>query len=935
MKFLSTQWKYKTHWQHANHKSEREKNDCVLFITKLISALFSSLPLLRALQLKDLATQQPTQRYADDPAYTEDVRHLALPQRRNSGPDSSRRKSCSMLDNKIFDREHNNHNKRHEMHSTVSIRRSTADGGPNYGYDKKSQSRSHDKKYVRNFRSEDSTSSDDSSGYDRRGQSLDRSIYKHQRKTLCFQREKESSQNRRIEKMYQRKAFSKENLLTESSPHEFAPYDYYVHDNYANESQRLSRSKDRYNTHSSSSTLPLGERKYSSLNRGEAHSFEQLDRPKSKENISKFQIGKRFLKGEIGIKSFNYYLLKEGLKTTKKSGGASNGGTKRYNTPHGISKSEENIYEEVYFTEKKTPRKKAPLSNYPDCELCIQECMNKNCDICKASEQKHELAAGKHSVGLMKPKTPLDEMRSFNENALETSNSTSVAQAAANVLQYQSYNPNNPGVYKVETTPVAFTSDYNPIEGIYGTQKYAPQHMTVAQKISSSSSDSLQHQKYLKSATMKNNNNNFYDCSGNEIAYSAGGGNHLHSGGGGNTGGNQFKPQIYKTDSKASILSEMSIKSENSTNRYYKPAEMSDSSMGDSLFSYPSQRRYYGSAESCRFGGYDCRRCSFDGDKCSFSDNCRYECRNCDCSSSYFSSDFDDGTFSRKGSARITSTSQISYYDDSHTIDSKTTRYAEDFMKHLKNVKKSCNIPAPAAVNHGSNTPQTERSRKVKSYMNTLSKLSNESSPLPKAQQSYDDEFRVKSVAAAVEQQLQPQITKKLSSGSAKSGGSSSSSKSDATNNKSGTCKSTGTIPKSNVAKCNINIIDEPTAYQSTPANAGGGANKIDTDTRPVEHKNLNLIVGSASTEPCNDDSCRKSIEISTESKVASVDNVNDDGGNLDVITDDVFEVDSRTDYEPTKTNQKSVSIVVNIPKALVAWHAYLYSTKYGPIPNV
>lgn len=870
--------------------------------------------------MKDLATQQPTQRYADDPAYTEDVRHLALPQRRNSGPDSARRKSCSILDNKIFVRDHDTHNKRNEMHSTLSSRRSAAGGGGggNYVYDKKSQSRGHEKKYVRNFRSEDSTSSDDSSGYDRRGQSLDRSM--QQKKTLCFQREKESSQSRRMEKMYQRKAFSKENLLMDAGPHNFAPHDYYVHDNYPNESLRLSRSKDRYNKHSSSSTLPLGERMYSSLHRGEAQSFEQLDRPKSKENISKFQIGKRFLKGEIGIKSFNYYLLKEGLKSTKKSG---SGSAKRYNAPHGFSKSEENIYEEVYFTEKKTPKKAKAISNYPDCELCIQECMNKNCDICKASEQKHELAVGKpQSVGLMKPKTPLDEMRSFNENVLENATSTSVAQAqaAANVLQYQSYNPNNPGVYKVETTPVAFTSDYNPIEEIYSTQKYAPQHMTVAQKISSSSSDSLQHHKYMKpsAATMKNNNN-YYDCSGNEMAYSSGG-NH-HHGSGGSAAGNQLKPQIYKTDSKASILSEMSIKSENSTNRYYKPAEMSDSSMGDSLFSYPSQRRYYGSAESCRIA-YDCRRCSFDGEKCSFSDNCRYECRNCDCSSSYFSSDFDDGPFSRKGSARISNTSQMSYYDDTHTIDSKTTRYAEDFMKHLNNVKKSCNVPA-MVINQGSNTPQTERSQKVKSYMNSLPKMSNEPSTLPKALKSHDTingEFRIRSQPGTLEQQQQqqpqpqpqPQNAKKLSSGSSKSGGSSSSSKSESTN-KGGSCKSTGTIPKSNVAKCNKNLIDEPTVYQSMSTTTGGvgGSNKIDTDANVVEQKNSNLIDGSASanelcTEDC--DSCRKVAEISAEPKTVSADNVNDDDGNADVITDEVFEADRRTECEPTKMSKKSVS---------------------------
>lgn len=119
--------------------------------------------------------------------------------------------------------------------------------------------------------------------------------------------------------------------------------------------------------------------------------------------------------------------------------------------------------------------------------------------------------------------------------------------------------------------------------------------------------------------------------------------------------------------------------------------EMSDSSIGDSLFSYPSQRRYFGSSESCRFD-FECRRCSFDDEKCGFSDTCRYDCRNCDCSSSYFSSDFDEASFGRNNSARgggvgPCQTGTQRYVDD--TIDMKTSRYAEDFIKHIANVKKN------------------------------------------------------------------------------------------------------------------------------------------------------------------------------------------------------------------------------------------------------
>lgn len=146
--------------------------------------------------------------------------------------------------------------------------------------------------------------------------------------------------------------------------------------------------------------------------------------------------------------------------------------------------------------------------------------------------------------------------------------------------------------------------------------------------------------------------------------------------------------------------------------KYQKPAEMSDSSIGDSLFSYPAQRRYFGSAESCRFG-YECRRCSYDGEKCSFSDNCRYECRNCDCSSSYFSSDFDETNFSRQNSARLpTSTAgsmQFGHHVGRDQIDSKTNRYAEDFIKHIANVKKNTIYQASAGMTPSSVVMQQQQ----------------------------------------------------------------------------------------------------------------------------------------------------------------------------------------------------------------------------------
>lgn len=607
--------------------------------------------------MKDLASSSlgKSERYADDPAYTEDVRHLAMPMRRNSGPESSRRKSCSILDGPIFDRSGGCH----ELNA--SSKKKHAD---NFKYDEKSKTRSSSRSGKLIRRDGDSSSSDDCNNYSRRGQSLDRSIIKQQKRTLCFTRDRDgNNSNRRLDKVTQRKETSMDNLLSRNN---------------------------RYSIDfSSQSRMYQGEGKgaqnYNAAAQYNAATYnEQLERSKSKES-SKFQIGKRFLRGEIGIKSFNYYLLKEGLKSTKK------GGLKpQQSVPiQKISRSEENIYEELHFNVKKGAQKQI---SYPECELCIQECTNKDCEICKASEEK--AMARTLPTKSKRANKELFNLAARSMISTSSENISTLAQPLPNVLQYQSYNPKNPGVYKIETTPVAFTSDYNPIEDVYNKPKYATPHKPVQNKKSSSSSDSLHHNKYQPAAAIKPIDH--YECPNDMMCIKQ----------------NLLKPQIYKTDSRASIISEMSIKSE-SSNRYYRPAEMSDSSMGDSMFSYSQQRRYFGSAESCRFG-YECRRCSYDGEKCSFSDNCRYECRNCDCSSSYFSSDFDDGNFSRKSSARISNQSQMSYYDD--TIDTKTTRYAEDFIKHVNNVKKSSvyqTIPMSQHANTVNNNEQTPHRAKI------------------------------------------------------------------------------------------------------------------------------------------------------------------------------------------------------------------------------
>lgn len=383
---------------------------------------------------------------------------------------------------------------------------------------------------------------------------------------------------------------------------------------------------------------------------------------KQPKEMSKFQIGKRFLKGEIGIKSFNYYLIKEGLKSSKKT--VTKQGQELSPKILGTSKSEENIYEEIYFTDKPTPEhhKKQFHKNiiYPDCELCVQQCSSDNCDICKYNTIDNSCLD--YKSGSLKFTKTDENLKLINSRQSDYS-IVNKLNKQPNVLQFQSYNPNNPGVYKIETTPVAFTSDYNPIQNINQQIQFQPYTVnsfnpyTVNRKKSSSSSDSL-HQKNTRRVQSE-----YFVCPTKTTIYP-------------NQPPDYIKPKIYKTDSRASLASEHSIKSENSV-KYHKTGEMSDSSIGDSMFSYPTQRRYFGSSESCRFG-FECRRCSLETDKCSFSDTCRYECKNCDCSSSYFSSDFDDTNFNRKNSTNHTT-----------RLDARTTRYAEDFIKHVNNVKKN------------------------------------------------------------------------------------------------------------------------------------------------------------------------------------------------------------------------------------------------------
>nr|XP_029725479.1 uncharacterized protein LOC115265256 [Aedes albopictus] len=615
-------------------------------------------------RLKERSSSSVRERFVNDPAYTEDVRHLALPMRRNSGPEnvdhqlSSGRKFYTIPKKKS-----NSVGKDYLRGSGYSV--DAADVGRDPGVAHNVQVKVRRKKYnchnssemLRFNADEESSSSDNvrgaapgrSSTLDRRGRSLDR----RSGGGVAGWFEEEGGKNR--------------NLIRRQNAAE-----------------------------------------------GEGDDGEGEMGEEEKDGRSKFQIGKRFLKGEIGIKSFNYYLLKEGLKTSKKNllkqrsapaeGGGAVGGA-------GLSRSEENIYEEIYFEEKPNDPSDEKIQ-FIDCELCVQQCNNSNCEACHSHVSKHKLHEHNHHQqkqlekqniyeqlkqvpppqgpvsGLPQYKAAVKSLDIDDLNMYHSSSST-YGTAASNVLQYQSYNPNNPNVFKLETTPVAFGCEYNPIQQVYYKAQYGtlpgaasmsgqqrqsiyqqPQNLIstnsgfyqqISRKKSSSSSDSLQarmQRELYQQASL------YYYQREAAAAQNA----------------QPQDPQIYKTSSNASILSETSARSENSL-KQPRTGNMSDSSLGDSLFSYPANRRYFGSSESCRFAS-ECRRCSLDVDKCSFSDTCRYDCRNCDCSSNYFSSDFDDTGTGRKSHSRQSGNNLV---QDNYNIPA----YAEDFMKHVSNVKRN------------------------------------------------------------------------------------------------------------------------------------------------------------------------------------------------------------------------------------------------------
>lgn len=444
----------------------------------------------------------------NDPAYTEDVRHLALPLRRNSGPElniprllsgrgASKRGteefSWAIMDsiksNTYDPRPGRKNIKNNNNNKVISNRK----GGSNNLLDNISTC------------SSDNNLDDEIVFFTKRGQSLDRRgfslDYIEQKQLSWFQREflrggidlgtnieGDSFKNQRTSRDrhsidYLQDEDSSEQQTSYSKQHSFP---------------KQKQSVQRQNATRTKSNTPPDDlyKKNSKKNKSEG-------KTKNKES-SRFQIGKRFLRGEIGIKSFNYYLIKEGLKSSKK---------KQKTTPlKAISKSEENIYEEIFFSDKplddETPSIQSTVPNqqkiyepiktqkdlsssattstttyqhdlqrqpdetninFLDCALCVEQCTDKNCEIC-IKQQLQDYNNTPNSYGTL-TKDFVQTYAIVRENDKNNFNIyQQIQNPVTNVLQFQSYNPNNPNVYKIETTPVAFNTEFNPMtSNKYGT----------------------------------------------------------------------------------------------------------------------------------------------------------------------------------------------------------------------------------------------------------------------------------------------------------------------------------------------------------------------------------------------------------------------------------------------------------------------------------
>ncbi|XP_041449798.1 uncharacterized protein LOC111073711 [Drosophila obscura] len=664
---------------------------------------------------KDRSAILVRERIYDDPAYTEDISHLANPIRRGSvpGKHSAEHKSKSDISGQTASASSllSRHQLTKDLHQYVSAKQSKYKGANSAGAP--SGSTAVNVSYNCGSSSSDNATLEPtkSSSMTRRVRSLERSLAKERT-------DKKATQKRNSKQKRNLSLDNSRNLLPGHSQHAAQPI------------------KQGYDFETRARRTP-GRKKYteSSVEAAQTEASELDDaysvRSSAKDStatvpVETNAIGKRFLRGEIGIKSFNYYLLKEGLKSSKKLTG------KQRSTLHSEeaysksekmhSRSEENIYEEIFFKDTPStattsttalattstppqplgkeahnhpqqvqkgveqvlprvmsgPNGESDVGVFADCELCMEQCSKDSCEYCLDQAVQ---GARKNQA---QPQKQTPQQEPFINQGYHGENSDPqgtlsrgtdpVGLPAAHILEFQSYNPNNPGVYKIETTPVAITGDYNPIlqfqqssattststtttpgdqqqhiqphqlqQPIYGgyyhplphqkplhttivgnplTRQYAvsgslllaqvagpgsapprrpqqQQHYIVSyqnggpvaggaslQRLntkSSSSSDSLPHHKYNTMTRMEANV--FSAPSTGDLCYAVGGTAPLHPlmyAASRPIGGSQIlidpydPPQMYKSDSKASILSEFSLRSSDNSQRY-GPHRVSDS----------------------------------------------------------------------------------------------------------------------------------------------------------------------------------------------------------------------------------------------------------------------------------------------------------------------------------------------------------------------
>ena len=360
------------------------------------------------------------------------MRHLALPLRRNSGPESEAFK--------MFNRKKSKSNIKGEHSSHYSLRLERK---------KKSQANNYSAEYLcKNSSSSESLDNIIASYKTRKGFSLDRNVPGFDEKpqvkpkrSSWFLRDKSRDKTSNKDKFFKR-----------------ASLDFNV--TYSTNSEEKQRVKTK--------TI---QRQNAADYSGDSQPEPSIEVSK-KSGMSRFSIGRKFLRGEIGIRSFNYYLLKEGLKKTQ--------GKQKQDSitvkPTYKSKSEENIYEEIYFRhDQPTPKPRTPPALPPfnkqsslplktkagdnacrNCEICLQEAWQENslscgvgsCDKCTSNQVKTLMAdALSGSEGYAKANKRISEqsIQEFFKNQ----------QKSQTMLQFETYNPST-NKYKQQMTPVAF-----------------------------------------------------------------------------------------------------------------------------------------------------------------------------------------------------------------------------------------------------------------------------------------------------------------------------------------------------------------------------------------------------------------------------------------------------------------------------------------------